>query len=1172
MNKSILSLLIVGGLIFSTFPGGQIVQAQGLSFPAEMNKSFTPFSIEPGGISRLQVTIYNPNGFELTNAAWTDYLTGVQLGIYIASPANISNTCGGTVTAVPDATTLSLSGGTVPAQAGVTPGSCTVSVDVTSTTTGNLINTIPARSLSSTGDGGTITNTTPASATLHVGLIQAPTLSKSFSPNTMLVGQISQLTIRIRNNDLDSALTQTSLIDELPDGLILANPVSSSLTGCGSSAALTVISGDSTATLSNSTILANSICTIRVDVTSRVSGVYTNTIPENSIKNQQGATNVAPASANLNVQDIGIAKAFSPPNFQAGGITTLTITLRNSTSSRYTGVQLSDTLPGNVLTVVPGSANTTCGGTASTVLPRTVTLVNGIVPAGSPTAPGTCTITVQVTAPANASSATYTNTIPKDTLKTDQNITNGIAATAPVSVYATGSGITANKSFSPATIFPDENSRLRINITAPADTDLTNFSIVDNLPPDVKISNFRPATRSNCGASSMLTAVTGEASITLSNGTIPAGTTCQINVYVTSSVPGVHTNIISPTDIKNNENRSIPNNITANLTVATVSDFSVSKSFTPPVVAPGGISTLTITLRNTNDTSLVDVSVTDPLPGTPTDGIIVAPVPNAVTTCVGGTVTAVPGTQTIAMTGATIPAQIAGVPGTCTVAVDVQGIGTLTTRRNIIPTANVTGTVQGTGITQNPAQPARADLTIRNLIIGVVKGFDPLTVFGGSASTLSIELLNPNNEPMDGIALADAMPDGMIVADPANPDVGSCGGTIEAIPGENSFSFSGGSLPASTECTLKLRVTMIVNGNLTNIIDPGAVTTYSGARNPDAAQASLTNLPGASISKAFTPNTIKPGSVAALTFTIRNTGSVALSGMGFEDQLPGDLPIGLKIAESPKPVNNCGGTLTAVVGTQNIKLVDGSLELNSSCTVVVSVTGDIQGSYTNIIDIGKLTTNEGATNHDATSDTLVITGNSTGGGGSGRGRGNNGGSSSPGSAVNGFVIPVTGFPPDVITRLDESADPLYDTLGMRIEIPVLHVNTSIVGVPIQDGGWDVSWLQGQLGWLNGTAYPTWKGNSVLTGHVVNADGKPGVFSELKNLSYGEYIFVYNSGYRYTYQVISNQLVDPDDVAALRHENESYLTLITCDSYNEKSNSYLLRVAVHAKLVDMKLVR
>jgi LPXTG-site transpeptidase (sortase) family protein len=140
---------------------------------------------------------------------------------------------------------------------------------------------------------------------------------------------------------------------------------------------------------------------------------------------------------------------------------------------------------------------------------------------------------------------------------------------------------------------------------------------------------------------------------------------------------------------------------------------------------------------------------------------------------------------------------------------------------------------------------------------------------------------------------------------------------------------------------------------------------------------------------------------------------------------------------------------------------------------------------------------------------------------------------------------------------------------MTIESPVLAVNTSIVGVQIKDGGWDVSWLQNQLGWLNGTAYPTWEGNSVLTGHVVNADGKPGILSRLKYLKTGEFIFVYSAGYRYTYQVVSNELVAADDISALRHEDKTYLTLVTCDNYDENSKSYLARISVRAKLVDVK---
>ena len=167
---------------------------------------------------------------------------------------------------------------------------------------------------------------------------------------------------------------------------------------------------------------------------------------------------------------------------------------------------------------------------------------------------------------------------------------------------------------------------------------------------------------------------------------------------------------------------------------------------------------------------------------------------------------------------------------------------------------------------------------------------------------------------------------------------------------------------------------------------------------------------------------------------------------------------------------------------------------------------------------------------------------------------------------------MTGFAPGVVTKLDASSRPAYNATGLRVEIPVIQVDSSIVGVESKNGNWDVSWLQNQVGWLNGTAYPTWSGNSVLTAHVVHADGKAGVFSKLKALGLGEYIFVYNSGYRYTYKVVSNTIVQSNDASVMKHEDKPYLTLITCDTYDEKTGTYLHRVAVHAVLVDVRPVR
>ena len=221
-----------------------------------------------------------------------------------------------------------------------------------------------------------------------------------------------------------------------------------------------------------------------------------------------------------------------------------------------------------------------------------------------------------------------------------------------------------------------------------------------------------------------------------------------------------------------------------------------------------------------------------------------------------------------------------------------------------------------------------------------------MIVTGGASSTMSVDLINPDTTPLTQIAFTDNMPPEMVLANPVNFDVGTCGGTLTGTAGSNSFSFSGGSLQPLSRCTLTLSATMSVNGNLTNTIPGGAVTTAEGVTNADPVEASLTNLPGASVSKAFSPNPIPANSTSMLTITIKNTGTIELVQMGMTDTLPN----GLTIASRPT-VNHCGGTLTAVAGTQLIELQNGSLAGNAECTIQVSVTGSNPGDYQNTIPV-----------------------------------------------------------------------------------------------------------------------------------------------------------------------------------------------------------------------------
>jgi LPXTG-site transpeptidase (sortase) family protein len=145
-----------------------------------------------------------------------------------------------------------------------------------------------------------------------------------------------------------------------------------------------------------------------------------------------------------------------------------------------------------------------------------------------------------------------------------------------------------------------------------------------------------------------------------------------------------------------------------------------------------------------------------------------------------------------------------------------------------------------------------------------------------------------------------------------------------------------------------------------------------------------------------------------------------------------------------------------------------------------------------------------------------------------------------------------------------------DQGDLWLEIPRLQLELPIEGVPLVGNGWDVSWLGDQAGWLNGTAFPTHAGNSVISAHVFDASGKPGPFVHLGTLLWGDQIIVHAFGQAYVYAVRESMLVAPEAVSTvIRHEKYSWLTLITCQGYDEASNSYRTRVVVRAVQVAIK---
>jgi len=168
-------------------------------------------------------------------------------------------------------------------------------------------------------------------------------------------------------------------------------------------------------------------------------------------------------------------------------------------------------------------------------------------------------------------------------------------------------------------------------------------------------------------------------------------------------------------------------------------------------------------------------------------------------------------------------------------------------------------------------------------------------------------------------------------------------------------------------------------------------------------------------------------------------------------------------------------------------------------------------------------------------------------------------------------LPDTGFAPNRITSLPTQSTSYVNLGSVWLEIPKLGVKSEIVGVPQSANGWNVDWLGNSIGWLNGTAFPSWEGNSVITGHVYDANGLPGPFQKVKNLKSGDQVIVHMFGEKYIFEVRESEMVFPSKTSyALQHlEGYSYLTLITCQWYNPITDSYAFRRVVRAVLIDVQ---
>lgn len=970
------------------------------------------------------------------------------------------------------------------------------------------------------------------------------TIDKDTSTPTVDPGTTATYSIVVANGGT-SQITGLTIGDDLPTGFTFASAVISEVNATRTGVTNPSV-GDGTLAWGTWDIDAAGSVTITfvVDVaTGTALGTYDNTATADSIESgtidDAGTTAQDPdtpsgqdpeGDEDVTVVDLlptlvvtktpGVSSIGEP-----GGSVTFTVDVENTSTEDVTLDTLTDDIFGNLN--LQGSCAT-----------------GGTIAAGD-----TYSCSFSGNVPGNAGD-THTNTTTAE-ISDDETNSETDSDDADVNITDVLPSLTVTKTADPTTI-PEPGGNVDF------DVDVENTS-----PEDVTLDTLTDDLFGNLNGQGTCSTV----SITIAAGSIYS---CSFTAAVAGNAGETHTNTTTA-EISDDEGNTESDSDSAGVGITNVSSsISVTKNADPTgAPEPGATVTFTVQIDNTSTTDAVSItSLTDDVQGN-LNGQGTCSVPQAI---------AVSGSYSCTFT-ATVSGSIGDTETNTVTASGTDDDGDPVS-------GDDDATVYMVGITKTLDGTNQGFTSGLDVAIGEIATYEVvLQIAPGTAGSMTLEdvldlglafLSCDSITPSSG-SLTTTEPSFASIC--SNPTVSEepSGSVAAADQGRRAvFDFGDVGNPTGSVETLTVRYMVVVLNNADNLrgvaLENDVTWSWSSVSSSASAPEAAVAEPTLSLVKAASPTSALPGT--AITFTLTVVHGGATDADAFDLFLDDTLPAGLTYVAGS--LSNTGGLAPTTLddsGAPSLQItwatfplattseityqaVLGSLPAGSSISNDAflqwsSLPGDVSApqstfntlSTERFFDPGDPVNVYGL----GTAATVTVT---------------------TAAVTAAAGLPDTGFAPGLHTLLPPQ-NLSYAPTSFELEIPTLGVRIPIMGIPLEETGWNLTWLWNQAGYLEGTAFPTWSGNTALTAHAYLPNGMPGPFVGLANLRWGQTVILNAYGLEYVYQVREVAEVKPTDLRVLGHRELDWLTLITCSNYDLEQGEYQSRTAVQAVLIDVR---